>query len=477
MCQIILYKTQDDEIITADKIILKDLLKEKGGDSLSIAYVGIDGIVAKESFRVESFDDKFKQMITYINEIGASDKLYMIFSRQTPALEKESSESTISQPYINNNPEHCPKEYANSNMNYAVSVHGTIPNVEAYNVEVDTDVFEKYEFEYAINKFKGSYVAAKLNSNYEFEIVNNGGLGTFIIKNDNQSSIVAMCEYKGVEYLPQYIQGHFKGIFKKASSYINYFPQIVETSSNPVNVILCSGGLDSYCAAIKTAHWYPQIEMHLVYVAWGTLAEYKEIESVYRLQTFLNRICEHKVKVDVIEAKDLFANYFTALGRSTNTVSLLNPKSKGGGIQEAETGSAYVPLRNTFMVNLIAGKYEQTHPDKYVSILLGLNLDDGMATNMLDNTSGWLHLINQTVKLSGSRTRNFSVESPYVNKTKLNMILDVIKCKFRNSNVSSEDIQALLEKSFSCYYPKDGVACGECGSCCLRNSAFNRSKK
>ena len=80
-------------------------------------------------------------------------------------------------------------------------------------------------------------------------------------------------------------------------------------------------------------------------------------------------------------------------------------------------------------------------------------------------------------RLSGSRTRNFSVESPYVNKTKLNMILDVIKCKFRNSNVSSEDIQALLEKSFSCYYPKDGVACGECGSCCLRNSAFNRSKK
>ena len=477
MCQIILYKTQDVKINTSDKIILYSLLEEKGGDSLSIAYVGVDGIVTKESFKNESFNDKFKQMITYINETGASDKLYMLFSRQTPALEKESDELTISQPYINNDPENCPKKYTNSNMNYAVSIHGTIPNVEAFNVEVDTDVFERYEFEYAIDKFKGSYVAAKLNSNYEFEIVNNGGLGTFLIKNDNQSSIVAMCEYRGVEYSPQYIQENFKGIFKKGSSHIRYVPQIVETSSNPINVILCSGGLDSYCAAIKTAHWYPQIEMHLVYVAWGTLAEYKEIESVYRLQTFLNTMCEHKVKVDVIEARALFESYFAVLGRPTNTVSLLNPKSKGGGVQEAETGSAYVPLRNTFMVNLIAGKYEQTHPDKYVSIILGLNLDDGMATNMLDNTSGWLHLINRTVKLSGSRTRNFSVESPYVNKTKLNMILDVIKCKFRNSNVSSEDIQALLEKSFSCYYPKDGVACGECGSCCLRNSAFNRSKK
>ena len=32
----------------------------------------------------------------------------------------------------------------------------------------------------------------------------------------------------------------------------------------------------------------------------------------------------------------------------------------------------------------------------------------------------------------------------------------------------------IIEKSFSCYFPKDSKACGECGSCLMRQNAFGR---
>ena len=89
-----------------------------------------------------------------------------------------------------------------------------------------------------------------------------------------------------------------------------------------------------------------------------------------------------------------------------------------------------------------------------------------MAANMLVNTNGWLYCINQTIKLSGYATLNFEVKAPYVNKTKLNMIKDVIEMNPR--------FKEIIEKSFSCYFPKDGNICGECGSCLMRQNAFGR---
>ena len=96
-----------------------------------------------------------------------------------------------------------------------------------------------------------------------------------------------------------------------------------------------------------------------------------------------------------------------AAGYDLDNIRLLAKDSKGQGKEEAEYGSSYVPLRNTFMVNLLAARFERIYPDGDVTFYLGLNLDDGMAANMLDNTNGWLHCINQTVRLSGSKTLGF----------------------------------------------------------------------
>ena len=84
----------------------------------------------------------------------------------------------------------------------------------------------------------------------------------------------------------------------------------------------------------------------------------------------------------------------------------------------------YVPL-NTFMVNCSKTMKKGAVSKHKVNIYLGLNLDDGMAANMLDN-SGWLYCINQTIKLSGYATLNFEVKAPFVNKTKKNMIKETL---------------------------------------------------
>ena len=157
---------------------------------------------------------------------------------------------------------------------------------------------------------------------------------------------------------------------------------------------LCSGGLDSICTVLKVLSEKGNTGYNtLTYIAWGTRAEKEEIKAVYDLQDALFRL-GHNVEVDIIDAKDLFTSYLVAAGYNLDNVRLLSKDSKGQGKEEAEYGSSYVPLRNTFMVNLIVAKYEKLFPNSKVNIYLGLNLDDGMAANMLDNTNGWLYCIN-----------------------------------------------------------------------------------
>ena len=48
------------------------------------------------------------------------------------------------------------------------------------------------------------------------------------------------------------------------------------------------------------------------------------------------------------------------------------------------------------------------------------------------------------------------------------MIKDVIGLNFNSP------VKTIIENSFSCYFPKDGNICGECGSCLMRQNAFGR---
>ena len=480
MCQIIAYHSSDWKNVGDLDNKIRDimyLLKDKGGDFFSVANTS--GLIKTKNEKYPKFIEKVskssaKEFEKFLREdLFTSSNLrelvgtLLFFSRQTPSL--EDTDYTFTQPYI--------KEV--NHKHHLFAVHGTVPNTkeleEKYQIKlkVDTDIFNNNNF---LNKhicnnqlilrdsedIKGSFVVVHTNED-SIEIINNGGLGYWEIHKTDKELMIAMSKVSDSKYCGDYDTIYYiNDNKKKANGFRNG-----KSSDKYMNVFLCSGGLDSICTTLYTLNNEPQdfFNNHLVYIAWGTRAEEEEIKAVKAFRNEL-RLLGFNFELDIIDAKDLFKYYLIAAGYDLDNIRLLAKDSKGQGKEEAEYGSSYVPLRNTFMVNLLAARFERIYPDGDVTFYLGLNLDDGMAANMLDNTNGWLHCINQTVRLSGSKTLGFKVAAPYVNKTKLNMIKDVIEMNPR--------FKEIIEKSFSCYFPKDGNVCGECGSCLMRQNAFGR---
>ena len=480
MCQIIAYHSSDWKNVGDLDNKIRDimyLLKDKGGDFFSVANIA--GLIKVKNERYPKFVEKVSKTSVEEFEKFLREDLFtssnlrrlvgtlLFFSRQTPSL--EDTDYTFTQPYI--------KEV--NHKQHLFAVHGTVPNTkeleEKYQIKlkVDTDIFINDNF---LNKhlrnnqlilrdsedIKGSFVVVHTKED-TIEIINNGGLGYWEIHKTDKELMIAMSKVGDSKYCGDYDTIYYiNDNNKKANGFRNG-----RSSDKYTNVFLCSGGLDSICTTLYTLNNEPQefFNNHLVYIAWGTRAEEEEIKAVKAFRNEL-RLLGFNFELDIIDAKDLFKHYLIAAGYDLDNIRLLAKDSKGQGKEEAEYGSSYVPLRNTFMVNLLAARFERIYPDGEVTFYLGLNLDDGMAANMLDNTNGWLHCINQTVRLSGSKTLGFKVAAPYVNKTKLNMIKDVIEMNPR--------FKEIIEKSFSCYFPKDGNTCGECGSCLMRQNAFGR---
>ena len=430
MCQIIAYHSSDWKNTGDLDNKIRDimyLLKDKGGDFFSVANTF--GLIKVKNEKYPKFIEKVSKTSAEEFEKFLREDLFtslnlrelvgtlLFFSRQTPSL--EDTDYTFTQPYV--------KEV--NDKHHLFAVHGTVPNTKE-----DT-----------------------------IEIINNGGLGYWEIHKTDKELMIAMSQIGDSKYCGDY---HTVYYINHNNKKVNGFRN-GKSSEKYMNIFLCSGGLDSICTTLYTLNNEPQafFNNHLVYIAWGTRAEEEEIKAVKAFRNEL-RLLGFNFELDIIDAKDLFKHYLIAAGYDLDNIRLLAKDSKGQGKEEAEYGSSYVPLRNTFMVNLLAARFERIYPDGEVTFYLGLNLDDGMAANMLDNTNGWLHCINQTVRLSGSKTLGFRVAAPYVNKTKLNMIKDVIEMNPR--------FKEIIEKSFSCYFPKDGNTCGECGSCLMRQNAFGR---
>jgi len=154
----------------------------------------------------------------------------------------------------------------------------------------------------------------------------------------------------------------------------------------------------------------------------------------------------------------------------------LRLKDKNADIieKEAENNSAYVPYRNTLFMSSIGAIIDQDIENKKINnsvflnkekieIIIGLNLSEGQV--YLDNGIVWKEQIQQVISYGGKYFKNIKIEAPYVHKTKINML------KSFKKEFGEEILKEVLKIAFSCYFPKDGKPCGECGSCKLRMKA------
>jgi len=438
MCQIIELKNTNSKIISyliENKERLKKSLDFKGGEGYSFTFFNNKN---SDYFSIKALDFNDGWQETIKNLISWNDDyvIGILFSRQRPEME-------------NSNVELPP--YWNKDQTEFVWMHGTISNVEElekkYNkkVNVDSEVLL-----FADEKeIKGNYSA-------------------IIVKQYDTGQFSSIRIDKGLGFYNYYNEDVIINTTDPDYPYRGY-PQIINFGDNLV--VSYSGGMDITMSLIHqiklkkdiTGEEYDNI--YLLYFDYGARAKEKEIESLFKMKEYLRKNCSSNIEAKVLKVNGIIQDISMIYQRD---IKLINKDSKADS-REAESTLAYIPFRNTFFAELMATFAEGRELEK-VDFLFGLNLSEGMV--YLDNAEVWLKNINKLIKRAG---KNFyprwHVRAPFYNRTKINMLKDMIK------EFGEDKINELLDISYSCYYPKEnGEACGECGSCLLRKKALEIAK-
>ncbi len=381
----------------------------------------------------------------------------LMFRRMAP--EMEDKQSLIMQPYYN------------KDLNQLIAVHGTIPKAEQLkDVVVDTDIFATGDFTENIDyvEYVGGKIAVIMIDDGDVYTYENG-LGMFSYYLNSELTIYTNIHLDGYNNLRE---------TSVENSSIGTENQRLQMNSKEI-VSLFSSGLDITCSTYKAIDKAMQENydtmVHLWYFDWGTNASKQEIENGKQFAKIIEekyQECENfgGIQHTVIKVKKMFQNVLDACDVE---VRLSNKNAKGKGKVEAEGDISYVPFRNTLLLTLAAAKAEQLFPNQNVDFILGANLSEGMI--YLDNSETFVRAMNDVVKVGGQKCYGFDVIAPFVNKTKTEMLKEFVIEMVPEGNLElSRDFSSV----FSCYFPtKKGKECGKCGSCLLKQKAFQRALK
>ena len=215
-------------------------------------------------------------------------------------------------------------------------------------------------------------------------------------------------------------------------------------------LVLYSGGLDS----IVLTHFLHTLghKVTLVHMNYGQRAQQIEHELA-------NKYAGHiGAPIMVFDVQPMFKSILGQLNLNLDSISRLwNSNSTGGGEKDAESSLSYVPFRNTMFLTIGGMCAEQLGVNW---ITFGSNLSETMTYS--DNSEPFIRTMDQVMKL-GSNAKQINVRAPLFSLTKTRLVeLGIL-------------IGTPFELSNSCYFPVDGNACGECGSCLLRINAFKRN--
>ena len=466
MCTIIggfIKDAVDSSILKKEICELYNMVLLKGGDYTNIIFLK-DGHLDEES--IKDYED-FQQM--FIDRSKANFKKFLIFSRMTPEMELETPLKF--QPY-------------KTLFDKFILSHGTIPIGNDFSDIIDTEIF-RFDKDISVSlektiSLKGKVSLIEYNPESEMFIGVHNGLGlntvdrktmkyltninvpnSYYIQPNKFTILLKDSEINGVNEKLQ---------FSKIPEKLQLFEElsIVESEKFIPDAIisLCSGGMDTIFSTFNyiEENGRENTPVELLYFDWGTAAAKEELQGVKNFKDYISS-CYPDLLVSAlsIDTKDAFKNILQVGGMETTRIQ--DGSTVPGGEHEAESAISYVPFRNTYLLLLAATYAETKYPNKKVAFIIGANLTEGMV--YLDNSTNYLKQFNNLIKVAGQFTNNFEVVAPFANMTKTKM-LEWYKGTY---------VEDLLQISFSCYFPKDGKACGECGSCVLRNKAIKKLSK
>lgn len=211
--------------------------------------------------------------------------------------------------------------------------------------------------------------------------------------------------------------------------------------SDPVAVVLLSGGLDSMVsAAIARERGFA---LHALTIDYGQRHR-REIEAARRIAASLGARRHIVLPLDLRQ-----------FGGSALTADIAVPKSGVG----SDIPVTYVPARNLIFLSLTVGCAEAAGAH---DIFIGVNALD--YSGYPDCRPEFIASFADTARLGtkdGVEGRPFAIHAPLQHMTK--------------ADIAREAARLGLDPgmSWSCYDPTpDGLACGECDSCRLRQKGF-----
>jgi len=452
MCQIITKNIRSDkllEFMTSDDInTIEDQLSIKGGlkggDEGYSCWVSSFFCIRKKRF-FELKQAVLKHIDLLNDSLLEANKIVQVvfFSRQRPEMENDIVEIS---PYFNKN---------NASWYW---VHGTISNdkelvsiLHDVKLTVDTQLFE-YLTPELFDKLEGLYSYIEIDKDDNIKMIDKG-MGKYItydFEKDNPIEFSTTDLSKPNQALVDKTIRKYKIAF-----------------SAGMDITLTTFKILSDILKIVPEEDISDVNIELVLFKYGTHAENIEYTSALKFIEYIkgNGFNDLNISLSQKDITPLMSN----IQQVTGEVSKLTTNSTADE-KETESNLAYVPYRNTLFCTLLnAAIQKQYHKRKEpVGIGFGLNLSEGQVYG--DNNIAWLNSTESMLSYGGKFFQDVKIVSPYINKTKINML------KLFELEFGKDVLTDLLDISFSCYYPKDGKSCNECGSCILRQKAIQMAK-
>ncbi len=208
-------------------------------------------------------------------------------------------------------------------------------------------------------------------------------------------------------------------------------------------IVLCSGGLDSVVAAYYAKKQYNNLTLLFFNYNQNSLNQERQAVKYFA----------KKLNSKLIEIKVPNLNLSSSLLSKSSQSKVKNLKNT---IKESE--KFYVPQRNLIFLSIATaiGESLSIKEKSHVSLFVGFK-NDGKEF-FPDATPQFVNNFNKLIK---SSTKNkVSLKAPLIKKDKE----DIIKL--------GKSLKVKLEKTFSCYSPKNSRHCGVCLACKLRKAGF-----
>lgn len=211
-------------------------------------------------------------------------------------------------------------------------------------------------------------------------------------------------------------------------------------------LVIASAGLDSTAVAAYACATHKEVT--LLHYNYGCLAETPELIRIKKIQESLNNTYGN-CSLYVMDLDLKFMAHASTLLNGEGVIT--------EGIAGSEYAHEWVPARNLIMMSMAVG-YAEANDFSYV--YLGTNLEEGGA--YADNEQQFIQDFNNCLYGAVQNGKYVEIRTPVGNLMKHEIVPFGLKYK------------APFEHTWSCYRNGD-KACGHCGPCFMRRTAFERN--